>query len=192
MTRVTCRVGIAPFGSPGLDRDDWLAGMDPENVKEFGWAEAGEEVLVRELEREQVAMEARVVEDPSTLLGDFDLSESDREQLRRPELAEVFQESVVEQAAAGVWGWVDDDLAIISPWGFEVDAIATPTLVWYGRTDVLVPPSHGDWLAANVPGCLVRVDDHSGHLGADPELEIRENVAWLRDGVPPPGAALTA
>ncbi len=192
VTRVTCRVGIAPFGSPGLDRDDWLSGMDPENVKEFGWAEAGEEVLVRELEREQLAMEARVVEDPSTLLGDFDLSESDREQLRRPELAEVFQESVVEQAAAGVWGWVDDDLAIIGPWGFEVDAIATPTLVWYGRTDVLVPPSHGDWLAANVPGCLVRVDDHSGHLGADPELEIRENVAWLRDGVPPPGVALTA
>ena len=192
VTRVTCRVGIAPYGSPGLERDDWLAGMDPENVKEFGWAEAGEEVLAHELEREQVAMEERVAEDPSTLLGDFDLSESDREQLRRPELAAVFRESVVEQAAAGVWGWVDDDLAIVSPWGFQLEAVAVPTLVWYGRTDVLVPSSHGDWLAAHVPNCLVRVDDDSGHLGADPELEIRENVAWLRDGVPPPGAARAA
>lgn len=188
VTRVTCRVGIAPYGSDGLDRDHWLAGMDPENVKEFGWAQAGEDVLARELEREQAAMEERVAEDPSKLLGDFELSESDREQLRRPELAEVLRESVVEQAAAGVWGWVDDDLAIVSPWGFELSAIETPTLVWYGRTDVLVPPAHGEWLAANLPGCLVRVDDDSGHLGADPEREIEENVAWLRDGVPPPGA----
>src|SRR5262249_46303400 len=145
VTRVTCRVGIAPYGPSGLERDDWLAGMDPENVKEFGWAEAGEGVLASELEREQLAMEERVAEDPSNLRGDFELSESDREQLRRPELAGVFRESVVEQAAAGVWGWVDDDLAILRPWGFEVGEITTPTLVWYGRTDVLVPPSHGDW-----------------------------------------------
>jgi len=60
--------------------------------------------------------------------------------------------------------------------------------VWYGRTDVLVPPTHGDWLVAHVPGCLVRVDDNSGHLGVDPELEIAENIAWLRDGAAPTGA----
>jgi pimeloyl-ACP methyl ester carboxylesterase len=190
--RVTCRVGAAPCGPGGLERDDWLAGMDPENVKEFGWAEAGEEVLTRELEREQAAMEARVAEDPATFLGDFDLSESDRQQLRRPELADVIRESTVEQAAQGIWGWVDDDLALIAPWGFNVASIRVPTLVWYGRADVLVPPGHGDWLAAHVPGCLVRVDDDSGHLGADPELEIAENVAWLRDGIPPGGAALAA
>lgn len=190
--RVTCRVGIAPYGPGGLERDEWLAGMDPANVKEFGWAEAGENVLTRELEQEQAAMEARVAEDPSMLLGDFDLSESDREQLRRPELAEVIRESAVEQAAMGIWGWVDDDLAIVAPWGFDLASIRVPTLVWYGRTDVLVPPSHGDWLATRVPGCLVRVDDDSGHLGSDPEREIAENVAWLRDGVPPSGATAVA
>ncbi len=32
--RATCAVGIAPLGSPGLERDAWLAGMDPENVKD--------------------------------------------------------------------------------------------------------------------------------------------------------------
>ena len=39
VVRATCVVGVAPFGTPGLAREDWLAGMDPENVKEFGWAE---------------------------------------------------------------------------------------------------------------------------------------------------------
>jgi len=67
--RVTCAVGIAPFGSPGLERDAWLAGMDAENVKELGWAEAGEEVLSVELEREHAAMAKRVAEDPSSLLS---------------------------------------------------------------------------------------------------------------------------
>jgi len=189
VVRATCRVGIAPYGSSGLDRDAWHAGMDPVNVKEFGWAEAGEKVLARELEREQAATEARVANDPATLFGDVELSESDRNQIRRPEVAEMIRESTIEQAALGVWGWVDDDLAFLGPWGFDLASIEAPTLVWYGRADVLVPPSHGDWLAANVPGCLVCVDEESGHLGLDPEREIAQNVAWLRDGVPPDGAA---
>ena len=87
----------------------------------------------------------------------------------------------------GVWGWVDDDLAFLRPWGFDVKDIDVPVLVQYGITDVLVPPRHGEWLAQNVPGCLVKVDDVAGHLGADPVQEISENMRWLRDGVPPPG-----
>ena len=56
VVRATCAVGIAPLGSPGLERDAWLAGMDPENVKEFGWAESGEHILTLELEREHADM----------------------------------------------------------------------------------------------------------------------------------------
>ena len=187
--RATCVVGIAPLGSPGLERDAWLAGMDPENIKEFGWAEAGEEVLAVELEREHGAMEKRVAEDPSTILGAFDISESDKTQLARPEFRQVIRESTPEQAVNGVWGWVDDDLAFQRPWGFDVRDISVPVLVKYGETDVLVPAAHGAWLATNVPDCVVKIDDEAGHMGSDPEREIAENVRWLRDGIPPPGAA---
>jgi pimeloyl-ACP methyl ester carboxylesterase len=187
VVRATCLVGIAPFGPDGLAREAWLAGMDPQNLKELGWAEAGEEVLTRELEREQAELETRAAEDPTTIFGDFELSESDRAQLQRPEFAQVVRESTLEQAALGVWGWVDDDLAFLRPWGFDVAEIGVPVLVWYGRTDVFVPPAHGDWLAANVPDCVVKVDDVAGHLGTDPEREIAENMTWLRDGVAPPG-----
>ena len=188
VVRATCVVSIAPLGSSGLERDAWLAGMDPENVKEFGWAIAGEEVLTSELEREHAAMVQRVAADPTTVLGDFELSESDRAQLARPEISQIIRESTPEQALNGVWGWVDDDLAFIRPWGFEVLEIVVPVLVWYGTTDVLVPPTHGEWLAANVPGCLVKTDDVAGHLGSDPEREISENMFWLRDGAPPAGS----
>jgi pimeloyl-ACP methyl ester carboxylesterase len=184
--RATCLVGIAPLGSPGLEQDAWIDGMDPENVKEFRWALAGEDVLAVELEREHAAMRERVAADPTTVLGNFELSDSDREQLARPEVMQVIRESTAEEAINGVWGWVDDDLAFVRPWGFDVSKIAVPVLVWYGSSDVLVPPAHGEWLAANVPGCIVKVDDVAGHMGSDPEQEISENVRWLRDGVPPP------
>ncbi len=188
VVRATCSVGLAPLGSPGLDQERFVEGMDPQNVEEFGWALAGEDVLAVELEREHAEMRERVAADPTTVLGDFELSESDKEQLARPEVMQIVRESTVEQAVNGVWGWVDDDLAFVRPWGFEVDAIAVPVLVWYGSTDVLVPPQHGDWLAENVPGCLVKVDAVSGHLGADPVQEISENVRWLSEGVAPPAA----
>jgi pimeloyl-ACP methyl ester carboxylesterase len=186
VVRATCLVGVAPLGSPGLEQEEWIDGMDPENVKEFGWALAGEDVLAVELDREHAAMRERVAADPTTVLGDFELSDSDRAQLARPEVMQVIRESSAEEAVNGVWGWVDDDLAFVRPWGFDVGKIAVPVLVWYGSSDVLVPPAHGEWLAENVPGCLVKVDDVAGHMGSDPEQEIAENMRWLRDGVPPP------
>ena len=185
VVRTICVVGVAPLGTPGLEREAWLDGQDPENVKEFTWAEAGEDVLTPELEREQAGMMERVAEDPATVLGGFELSESDRAQFARPELIQIIREVTPEQCVNGVGGWVDDDLAIIGAWGFDVGAITVPVLVRYGKTDVLVPPAHGDWLAANVPGCIVKIDDVAGHLGSDPVREFTENARWLRDGIPP-------
>jgi pimeloyl-ACP methyl ester carboxylesterase len=184
VVRVTCLVGVAPLGSSGLDVDSWLSGMDAENVKEFGWSMDGEEVLSVELEREYALMVERVALDPATMLDSFDLSDSDREALARPEMVQVNREAIPELGVNGVWGWVDDDLESVRPWGFAVGDIAVPVLVWYGSADVLVPPAHGEWLAAHVPGCIVKVDC-SGHLGSDPELEITQNLLWLRDGIPP-------
>ena len=133
-------------------------------------------------------MAARVAVDPSTVLGNFELSEEDRAQLALTEHQQIVRESITELAATGVAGWVDDDLAFVKPWGFAVDQIAVRVLVRYGATDVLVPPAHGEWLAANVPGCVVKVDGTAGHLGSDPVEEITEYLNWLRDGVPPPGS----
>jgi pimeloyl-ACP methyl ester carboxylesterase len=188
VVRAVCIVGVAPLGPDGLEQDDWLAGMDPENVKEFDWALAGEEVLTRELEAEHTRMEERVAVDPTTILGDFELSESDRAELARPELIQVIREATFEEAVNGVGGWVDDDLAFLRPWGFDVATIAVPVLIRYGLTDVLVPPTHGEWLAANVPGCTVQVEDDAGHLGTNPEEQIAADARWIREGIAPEGS----
>ena len=67
-------------------------------------------------------------------------------------------------------------------------ALSSVALVAYGRADVLVPPAHGDWLAANIPTATTVVSQEGGHLPGDPLVEIAEQMAWLRDGVGPTAA----
>jgi len=176
--RARCVVGIAPYEAAGLDFFD---GMDPLNVTEFGWALAGEDRLVPELERELRAMGERVAKDPSKLLGDdWALDEADRAVLSRTDFGVVITESTDSLVRGGVWGWVDDDIAFTRPWGFELSEIRVPVEVRYGSKDVLVPAAHGAWLGENVPGALVVVEDGEGHLG-DPD-KIVEQMHWLVTG----------
>jgi pimeloyl-ACP methyl ester carboxylesterase len=165
--RCRCIVGVAPYDTEGLD---WLDGMDPENIKEFGWALEGEARLRTELEREAATMIERAESDPAGLLGDFELSDADRAALENPIIQRVIRESTPEMFVNGVWGWVDDDLAFLKPWGFEISEIEVPTEVWYGETDVLVPAAHGRWLAANVPGAEVVIQHDEGHMGNPDEI----------------------
>jgi pimeloyl-ACP methyl ester carboxylesterase len=159
--------------------------MAPENVREFAWAEAGEAIVRRELEREYREMVERVARDPSTILGPIEISASDRVFLAHPEVMRAMTAMVPEMCACGVDGWIDDDLAFLAPWGFALASIRVPVLVHYGRKDVLAPPTHGDWLAANVPNATVRADEATGHMGTNPLQNLREDIAWLREGIAP-------
>jgi pimeloyl-ACP methyl ester carboxylesterase len=166
--RAESNVGAAPYDAPGLD---FFAGMDPKNVKEMSWALEGEETLAPELEREAQTALAQLDEDPTALLSEFDLSEADRAVLTQEIVRRHMRESFREAVANGVWGWVDDDLAFMKPWGFDVEEIRVPVQVRYGAGDVLVPAAHGAWLAAHVADAVV-VDEGAGHLSTpDQHLE---------------------
>jgi pimeloyl-ACP methyl ester carboxylesterase len=170
VTRAECNVGPAPYEAEGLD---YFNGMDPENVKELGWALAGEETLVPELEREAQKALDRLDVDPAALLSEFDLSEADRAVLAQEVVKQRMRISFHEAMAQGVGGWVDDDLACVRPWGFDLAEIRVPVRVRYGATDVLVPAAHGAWLAAYIPGAMVVVDEVSGHMSTpDERLEL--------------------
>ncbi|HYO19525.1 MAG TPA: alpha/beta hydrolase [Dermatophilaceae bacterium] len=178
VVRARCSVGIAPFG---LDDLDFFAGMDPLNVTEFSWAVDGEQQLVPELTRELQEMGERVALDPSKLLGDdWALDEADRAVLSRSDMGEMIRESTQDIVRGGVWGWVDDDLAFVKPWGFDLSEIAVPVEVRYGSRDVLVPAGHGAWLGRNVPGAVVVVEEAEGHLG-DPD-QVTARMRWLVAG----------
>jgi pimeloyl-ACP methyl ester carboxylesterase len=174
VTRAACAVGIAPFDTPDFN---WFENMDPLNVREIHWALEGEDVLAREFERESAQMLQQVADDPSTLLEDWELSEADRAQMAKSESQEVNRQTINEAFRSGVWGYADDTLCLVRPWGFDVSEISVPTRVIYGLTDVLAPRQHGEWLARNVPDAHAIVDEHGGHM-ANP-AEIIGRYRWL-------------
>jgi len=150
---------VAPYGAAGLD---WLAGMAPENVAEFGAAAKGEEPLSEFLESAAAGLRDVTGANVAAALGGL-ASEVDRSALTggfENELAESFRRSV----STGIAGWRDDDLAFVRPWGFGLKNIRVPVAIWQGAQDRMVPYEHGRWLAANVPGAQSRLLDDEGHL----------------------------
>ena len=174
VSRAFCDAGGAPYDALG---EAWTKGMDPANVEEFGWAIEGEDRLVRELALQDAKIQETVAQSPAGLLDDLDLSESDRAVLSREDFAAVIREFILEATRNGVWGWVDDDIAFVKPWGFDPASIEVPVRIQYGTADVLVPPSHGEWLARTVPHAEVEVNE-LGHLGS-PDTDLVERHAWL-------------
>lgn len=165
---------VAPFDALG---DDYYAGMDPQQITEVGWALQGAERLAAEYVREDAEDRRRVAEDPATMLGNFSLPEADRQVLGRVDWAQVRRDVAIEQTRNGVWGWVDDSLAQIWPWGFDPATIGVPVQVWYGTQDVLSPPSHSEWIARTVPRAIVKHND-LGHFG-NPDTDTEERLGWL-------------
>ncbi len=151
--------GVAPCEAEGLD---WAAGMGQGNIDEFGAARKGAGVLRDYLdgEREQLkgVSPAGVVAELGSVLPEVDRA------VLTEEFAEDLAASFHEGLREGVDGWLDDDLAFVSPWGFELDEIETATAIWQGSDDLMVPYAHGRWLAARVPGAAVHLLDGEGHL----------------------------
>jgi pimeloyl-ACP methyl ester carboxylesterase len=151
--------GVAPFGVPGLD---FTAGMGEESLTEFAAALEGETRLreyldvQREYLREATA--AHILVALSTLLPEVDRA------VMTDEFAEDMERSFHEALVSGVDGWLDDDLAFVHPWGFDLDEISCPVMVWQGSADLMVPFSHGEWLASNVPGVTAHLEEGEGHL----------------------------
>jgi pimeloyl-ACP methyl ester carboxylesterase len=173
LAAVASLAAVAPYGADGLD---FLEGMGEENHIEFGKVLEGETALRAYLEPVAEAMLDASPDDLvavlATLLGDED----------RAVLTGAFAEYMLECDAhalePGVDGWLDDDIAFLHPWGFDVGAINRPTLLLHGEDDRFVPVSHGRWLAARIPGVEARIGADDGHLTLI-ERRLREVNDWL-------------
>ena len=155
----TALVTIAPYEARGLD---WFAGMAQLNLDEFGAALDGEEALREWMEangeefRHVTAAEvvasfgdALPPVDQATATGDY---------------AEGLASDFRRAMAPGFDGWIDDDLAFVAPWGFELGSIQVPVSIWNGELDRLVPHAHARWLADRIPGARFELALGHGHF----------------------------
>jgi pimeloyl-ACP methyl ester carboxylesterase len=151
--------GVAPCDAEGLE---FLGGMGPENVEEFGAAARSRDELEAFLNGEAGELADVTGEKIAGALGGL-VDEVDRRALTG-EFAETVARMVRRALSTGIDGWLDDDLAFVKPWGFDLAEITVPVSIWQGAHDRMVPFAHGEWLAAHVPGARVHLYDDEGHI----------------------------
>ena len=151
--------GVAPFDAEGLD---WWSGMGQDNLDEFATAVQGEGPLRAFLESfedhfKQITA-PEIVTSLSSVLPDVDKA------VLTDEFGEDLAAAFHAAFATGVDGWLDDDLAFTQPWGFELNEVTVPTMVWQGGADLMVPFRHGQWLSAHLSHVSSHLEHDEGHL----------------------------
>ena len=151
--------GVGPHDGLG---PDWKAGMAEENLVEYTAAEAGREAYAAYLEEEFLPVLMVGADELEEAMGGL-LPPADRAAMDRG-FTEWMTESFHRAGTQRIAGVLDDGLAAVRPWGFDVGAISVPVAVYQGRADAMVPFAHGQWLAGHIPGAEAHLTDDDGHL----------------------------
>jgi pimeloyl-ACP methyl ester carboxylesterase len=142
---------------------DWTEGMGQQNIDEFALAKEGgpeyEALMVTYGDVLADATKDNIVEIFGALLSEPDKAVFESEAVR-----EDFAESMRQGFEFGWRGFYDDDQAMLKEWGFNPTTITVPVDVWFGDQDLMVPPTHGEWLAKNLPTARKHFFAGDGHV----------------------------
>jgi pimeloyl-ACP methyl ester carboxylesterase/glycosidase len=84
----------------------------------------------------------------------------------RPEVRAALATMFGEGARRGVDGFVDDWIATMQPWGFELADVRATVAVWWGDRDTLTTRPYTDALVRLLPATRLQVVPDAGHLMA--------------------------
>ncbi|GAA1822948.1 alpha/beta fold hydrolase [Agromyces salentinus] len=142
ITGVVTLAGIAPL----TDRFDWFDGMRAPGGLQA--AQQGRAARARFAEIDEFDPEQFLPADFAALEGRWSGLGAD----------------VARSAEFGDDGLIDDDVAFVNPWGFDLAEVRVPVLVVQGEGDRVVPRTHASWLLAHLPDATLwmRLDD--GHV----------------------------
>lgn len=160
---------LAPYDADGLD---WLAGFSQGAVDEVRLMLADEAGARALFEKEQEELLGVSPAEAALVLQAYS-PDADLELLADEAV------SLQQALAPGIEGSWDDCVGQVSPWGFDVAQISVPVLLLHGGRDRAVPFSHGQWLAAHIPGAEAWFFEEEGH--GLPENHIGDVHAWLLD-----------
>ena len=145
VTAAVCLAGLAPFDADGLD---WFAGMADAGAAELRAAVSGAAALEALLAASEFDVEQFTPTDHAALAGAWS----------------CLGASAMQATAGGLGGMVDDDLAYVRPWGFDLAQVQAPVLYVHGEADRIVPSAHSRWLAGRGRSTELRLRPADGHL----------------------------
>lgn len=147
--------GIAPY----TEDFDWFAGMvAPGGLRA---ALAGREARSRHAETDEF--------DPRSFIqADWDALAATWSSLG---------DDAGRAGAAGPDGQIDDDVAYVTPCGFEPGDVDVPVLLCHGGEDRVVPPSHAEWLLRRCPRAELWLRPRDGHVSVLDAVPVA--MDWL-------------
>lgn len=164
----------APVDGPGLD---FTAGWSDEDREEFELYFAEPE-LARELRWSRAEKRLPAL---STADGWLDLFGESASTASAQTLEVARYLALVQQdtLCRDDQGWWDDNVALLSPWGFDPADIRVPVQLWHGELDAAVPPAHGHWLASRIPIVEAHFPDGDNH-GSIHDGHLADAYRWLQ------------
>jgi len=195
-------VSLAPFDAKGLN---WFDGMTASNIEAYQQAKArggdlrglrdrfwdrGKAIsgdpgqMIASLSPELSVPDRRIVMEIGVsrmLVDNFRgaFTSADDHHRARDEWTTPVDADDEESAAYGSEGWFDDVVSFTRPWGFDVEDIETPVLLWHGELDRFSPVGHFHWLAEHLRNCTPMMAPGSAHFGAVQALP--RVLRWLVD-----------
>jgi pimeloyl-ACP methyl ester carboxylesterase len=160
VTGVACFAAIAPFTAD----DNWFAGMADDGALRA--AVAGREARIRHAEHGEFDPASFTASDFAALEGTWKAMGRDAGTAGR----------------AGPDGQVDDDIALVTPWGADLAAVEAPVLLVQGEQDRIAPRAHAMQLTRELAQSELwfRPDDgHISVLDACPQA-----IDWLLQVAP--------
>jgi pimeloyl-ACP methyl ester carboxylesterase len=156
VTGVVCLAGIAPL----TEEFDWFAGMASDGALRA--AIAGREARARYALSDEFDPDSFTSADWAALSGAWSALGAD----------------VGRANEAGPDGLIDDDVAVVSPWGFDLAQITMPVLLVQGGQDRVIPPTHAEWLLRSCQRSELWLRPHDGHISILDACPVA--MDWLR------------
>jgi pimeloyl-ACP methyl ester carboxylesterase len=154
-------VGVATFASPApfTTEIDWFDGMASPDALHA--AQAGRQARATFAETETFDPTQFIAADWTALAGPWQSLGADAE----------------AEGAASSDGLIDDDVAIATPWGFDLGEVRQPVLLVHGGLDRVIPPSHADLLLRRLPNAELWLRPRDGHVSVLTSLPVA--MDWL-------------
>jgi pimeloyl-ACP methyl ester carboxylesterase len=142
VTGVVCFAAIAPFTGD----DTWFDGMVDDSALRA--ATSGRDARMRHAEQGEFDPATFTAADVAALEGTW----------------EAMGVDAGTADLAGPDGQVDDDLALVTPWGADLAAVEAPVLLVHGEQDRVAPLAHAMQLRRELPQSELWLRPDDGHI----------------------------